>query len=76
MGTFRRGGEARGRGRPRRPGQPEHREAWQRILDGGVDEAFLVVTFLSLEVVDRWMASPASIEAPVQRGGFNERDWV
>ena len=36
----------------------------------GVDEAFLVVTLAPLEVVDLSMASPAPIEAPVQRGGF------
>jgi len=36
----------------------------------GVDEALLVVTLPSLEVVDLSMASPAPIEAPVQRGGF------
>jgi len=36
----------------------------------GVDEALLVVTLASLEVVDLSMASPAPIEAPVQRGGF------
>jgi len=36
----------------------------------GVDEALLVVTLAPLEVVDLSMASPAPIEAPVQRGGF------
>jgi len=36
----------------------------------GVDEAFLVVTLTPLEVVDLSMASPAPVEAPVQRGGF------
>ena len=36
----------------------------------GVDEAFLVVTLAPLEVVDLSMASPAPVEAPVQRGGF------
>ena len=35
-----------------------------------LDEPFLVVTFKRLEVVDWSMASPAPIEAPVQRGGF------
>src|SRR3981189_3013453 len=39
-------------------------------LARGVDEALLVVTFALLEVVDLSMASPAQIEAPVQRGGF------
>ena len=36
----------------------------------GVDEALLVVTLAPLEVVDLSMASPAPVEAPVQRGGF------
>src|SRR6267143_2546501 len=36
----------------------------------GVDEAFLVVTLPTLEVVDLSMASPAPVEAPVQRGEF------
>jgi hypothetical protein len=35
-----------------------------------LDEPFLVVTLKGLEVVARPMASPAPIEAPVQRGGF------
>src|SRR5438132_4774268 len=35
-----------------------------------LDEPFLVVTFKKLEVVDWSMASPAPVEAPVQRGGF------
>ena len=35
-----------------------------------LDEAFVVVTFAPLEVVDRSMASPAQIEAPVQQGGL------
>src|SRR5207237_2798109 len=35
-----------------------------------LDEPFLVVTFNELEVVDWSMASPAPVEAPVQRGGF------
>src|SRR2546425_8251030 len=35
-----------------------------------LDEPLLVVTLMRLEVVDRSMASPAPVEAPVQRGGF------
>ena len=42
----------------------------RRLERRGVDEAFLVVTLAPLEVVDLSMASPAPIEAPVQRGGF------
>lgn len=41
-----------------------------RVSCSEVDEAFLVVRLASLEVVDQSMASPAPLEAPVQRGGL------